>query len=177
VFVDRDGTLIAEAGYLSDPDGVVLLPGVAHALRQLRDAGLPVVVISNQAGVGRGRYPLAAAHATMARLRVLLRGHGVELDAVRFCPHAPDAGCACRKPGTRLFAEAAEDLRLSLASSVMVGDKRLDAEAGQAAGGMGLLVRTGYGRQEEAKEGRAPDAVFDDFAAAAAWILERYERL
>ena len=108
---------------------------------------------------------------------MLLRAEGVELDAVRFCPHAPDAGCACRKPGTLLLQEAAEDLRLSLASSVMVGDKRIDVEAGQAAGGMGVLVRTGYGREEEARDGRAPDRVFDDLQAAAGWILERYETL
>jgi histidinol-phosphate phosphatase family protein len=175
VFVDRDGTLVVEEGYLSEPARMQLLPGVARALRQLREAGLPIVVISNQAGVGRGLYPIERAYATMARLRRMLRAEGVELDAVRFCPHAPDAGCECRKPGTLLMRQAAEDLRLSLAGSAMVGDKRIDVEAGQAMGGMGLLVRTGYGREEEPKPGRAPDGVFDDLTAAAAWILERYE--
>jgi D-glycero-D-manno-heptose 1,7-bisphosphate phosphatase len=154
---------------------VRLLPGVARALRQLHEAGLPIVVVSNQAGVGRGRFGIASVHATMARMRRLLRDEGVELDAVRFCPHAPDAGCRCRKPGTLLLEEAAEDLRLALGSSVMVGDKRIDAETGQAAGGMGVLVRTGYGGDEEAREGPAPDRVFEDVPAAAAWILDRYE--
>jgi histidinol-phosphate phosphatase family protein len=175
VFVDRDGTLIVEEGYLADPERVRLLPGVARALRQLHDAGLPLIVLSNQAGIGRGRFPLERAHATMARMRRLLRAEGVELDAVRFCPHAPEAGCACRKPGTLLPEQAAEELRLSLPSSVMVGDKRIDVETGQAMGGTGLLVRTGYGREEEGRPGRAPDGVFDDLPAAAAWILERYE--
>jgi D-glycero-D-manno-heptose 1,7-bisphosphate phosphatase len=182
VFVDRDGTLIEEHGYLSDPARVKLLPGVASALRALAAAGLPVVVVSNQSGVGRGKFTLAQAHATMAQLRRLLREEGVELDAVRFCPHRPEDGCACRKPGTALLEEAAADLRASLFSSVMVGDKRLDAATGQAAGGLGVLVRTGYGREEEARlvdEGpsRAPDGIVDDFAAAATWILARHEAL
>jgi histidinol-phosphate phosphatase family protein len=175
VFVDRDGTMIVEEGHLSEPARMRLIPGVARALRQMRDAGLPVVVISNQAGVGRGLYTLERAYAMMARLRRMLHAEGVELDAVRFCPHAPDAGCECRKPGTLLMRQAAEDLGLSLAGSAMVGDKRIDVDAGHAMGGMGLLVRTGYGREEEAKPGRAPDGVFDDLPAAAAWILERYE--
>jgi histidinol-phosphate phosphatase family protein len=179
VFVDRDGTLIVERGYLGDPAGVELLPGAVAGLRLLRDAGFPVVVISNQSGIARGKFTLAAAHATMARLRRLLREQGVELDSIRFCPHAPEEGCTCRKPGTRLLAEAAEDLRLSLPSSAMVGDKRLDAETGRAAGGTGVLVRTGYGREEEARNADGafvpPDAVVDDFAAAAAWIVARHE--
>jgi len=175
VFLDRDGTLVVEEGYLSDPARMRLLPGVAAALRHLQAAGLPLVVISNQSGVGRGRFPLATAYATMARLRALLRSEGVELDAIRFCPHAPEEGCPCRKPGTLLLEEAAEDLRLSLVGSVMVGDKRLDAETGQAAGGSGVLVRTGYGREEEGRDGRATDATVDDLGAAAAWILRRYE--
>jgi histidinol-phosphate phosphatase family protein len=176
-FVDRDGTLVEEHGYLSDPAALRLLPGVAAALRETRAAGHPVVVISNQAGVGRGRYPLERAYATMARLRVLLRAEGVELDAIHFCPHAPDAGCACRKPGTLLIERAADDLQIALTASVMVGDKRLDAAAGRAAGMSGVLVRTGYGRDEEAAsgEGGEPPAerVFDDLAAALRWFCER----
>ncbi len=181
VFLDRDGTLVEEHGYVADPERIVLLPGVAAALRHLHDAGLRLVVVSNQSGIGRGLYTERAAHATMARLRRLLRAGGVELDAVRFCPHAPEAGCACRKPGTALFEAAAEDLRITLATSVMVGDKRLDAAAGQAAGGLGVLVRTGYGRDEEGRIADGsyppPDRVFDDLGAAAAWILGRVEGL
>lgn len=175
-FVDRDGTLVVEHGYLADPAAIELLPGVPAALRVLRDAGIPVIVVSNQAGVGRGLYPLERAYATMARLRTLLRGHGVELDAIYFCPHRPDEGCACRKPGTALLERAAEDQVLTLPASMMVGDKRLDAATAHAAGGFGVLVRTGYGREEEQRIGdgefeRAPDRVFDDLAGAAAWFL------
>ena len=149
LFLDRDGTLVVERGYLSEPAGLELLPGVAQGLREAHHAGLALVVISNQAGVGRGRYPLERAFATMAALRRLLRAEGVELDAIHFCPHHPDAGCACRKPGTLLLERAADDLRLSLAASTMVGDRSLDVAAGQAAGGAGVLLRTGYGHEEE----------------------------
>jgi histidinol-phosphate phosphatase family protein len=179
VFLDRDGTLVREVGYLDDPAGIELLPGVPEALRMLRHAGLPVVVVSNQAGVGRGRFPLRRVHDTMAALRLALRAEGVELDAITFCPHAPDDGCACRKPGTALLERAADDLVLSLRDSVMIGDKRLDVAAGQAAGGAGILVRTGYGREEETRIGsppfpRAPDRVCDDLREAAAWWLGRF---
>lgn len=179
-FVDRDGTLVIERGYLADPDDIELLPGVAAALRDLRRAGIPVVVVSNQSGVGRGLFPLSRVYAAMARLRRLLRAQGVELDGVYFCPHRPDAGCACRKPGTQLLERAAEDLQISLRGSLMIGDKRLDAATGQAAGGFGALVRTGYGRDEESRIGdgefeRAPDRVFDGLPEAAAWFVAACE--
>ncbi len=181
VFLDRDGTLIHEAGYLSDPDGVRLLEGVPAALARLKAAGFALVVISNQAGVGRGYYPIARAHAVMARLRRLLRERGVEPDGIYFCPHAPDAGCACRKPGTELLERAAEDHGLALRASAMIGDKRLDVEAGRRAGCRAVLVRTGYGREEErelggAAPGAGPDWIADDLGAAAAWLLEAPER-
>jgi D-glycero-D-manno-heptose 1,7-bisphosphate phosphatase len=179
LFVDRDGTLIVERHHLGDPEQVELLPGVAEALRMVRAAGHPVVVISNQAGVGRGKFTLARAHEVMARMRQLLRREGVELDAIRFCPHAPDAGCDCRKPEPRLLREVAEDLRLSLVASAMVGDKWIDVEAGHAVRGAGVLVRTGHGAEELATlrpEGaRQADLVCDDLPAAARWFLAEQE--
>jgi histidinol-phosphate phosphatase family protein len=179
VFLDRDGTIVVERGYLSDPDEIELLPGVARALRSLKAAGYPLVVVSNQSGVGRGLFPESRVHEAMARVREALRAESVELDAIYFCPHRPEEGCACRKPGTALLERAADDLLLSLRRSAMVGDKRLDVETAHRAGALGVLVRTGYGRDEEQREGeateRAPDAVCDDVAAAARWILERGE--
>jgi histidinol-phosphate phosphatase family protein len=153
IFLDRDGTLVEEVGYLSDPAAMRLLPGVAPALRSMRGSGHALVVISNQAGVGRGLFPLSRAHATMARLRELLRLEGVELDGVYFCPHHPDAGCACRKPGTELLERADEDLLLDPRRSAMIGDKRIDVEAGRRAGTRGILVRTGYGEEEARASG------------------------
>ncbi len=178
-FVDRDGTLIAERHHLADPEGVELLPGVAEALRTVRAAGHPVVVISNQAGVGRGLFPEANVHRVMARLRHLLRADGVELDAVRYCPHAPDEGCDCRKPGTRLLREAADDLRLSLPHSVMVGDKWIDVEAGHGVRAAGVLVRTGHGALEgmaaRAANAAPADLVCEDLPAAARWFLTQQD--
>jgi D-glycero-D-manno-heptose 1,7-bisphosphate phosphatase len=180
VFVDRDGTLVVERGYLSDPAGLEFLPGTAEALHDLKAAGMAVIVVSNQSGVGRGLFPLARVHEAMARLRVDLRAAGVELDGVYFCPHRPEDGCACRKPGTLLLERAAEDHLLSLRGSFMVGDKRIDAETGRRAGARGILVRSGYGREEEGAlddpdTGWPPDAVCDDLPAAAAWILATRE--
>ena len=180
VFLDRDGTLVVERGYLSDPADLELLPGVPGALTALHGAGYTLVVISNQSGVGRGLFPLSRVYDAMARLRRLLREHHVELDAIYFCPHRPEAGCDCRKPGPGLLERAADDLVLDLGRSFMVGDKLIDAEVGRRAGGQGVLLRTGYGRDEERRleepgAAGAPDAVLDDLPAAARWILAREE--
>ncbi len=174
VFLDRDGTLVVEKGYLSRPEELELIPGAGRALRRLHAAGYALVVVSNQAGVGRGIYPLEAAYRTMRQLRVVLRAEGIELDAVYFCPHRPEDGCACRKPGTALLEQAVANLRLSLRHSVMIGDKLIDAAAGQSAGAQGVLVRTGYGREEEARiaeAGQTPEHVTDDLEGAADWLL------
>lgn len=177
-FLDRDGTLVVERGYLSEPADIELLPGVPLALKNLRSAGYALVVVSNQSGVGRGLFPLERVHLAMAELRRCLRSQGVELDAIYFCPHRPEAGCACRKPRPGLLMRAAEDLVLDLRNSVMIGDKRLDAATGQAAGALGILVRTGYGEDEAQRVGESqndavPDQVCDDLAGAAHWVLMR----
>jgi histidinol-phosphate phosphatase family protein len=180
LFLDRDGTLVREIGYLADPDDLELLPGVPAALRAARNAGLPLVLISNQSGVGRGLFPLARVYEAMARLRQLLRAEGIELDAIYFCPHRPDGGCSCRKPGTALLERAAEDLLIALRRSAMAGDKLLDALTAHRAGALGILVRTGYGRDEEQRIAAAreageapPDQVTDDLGQAVRWFLER----
>ena len=136
-------------------------------------------MVSNQSGVGRGLFPLARVYQVMAALRHLLRRHGVELDAIYFCPHRPEDGCRCRKPGSELLERAAEDLVLDLRSCAMIGDKRIDVETAQRARAIGILVRTGYGAEEERRareEGRPrPDAVADDLAGAVRWLLAREE--
>jgi len=174
-FLDRDGTLVKEVGYLSDPEDLEILPGVPGALRALRAAGYALVVVSNQSGVGRGFFGEDRVHAAMARLRTGLRTAGVELDGIYFCPHRPDADCTCRKPGTGLIERAADDQLLALRESAMIGDKVIDARTGLNAGMAAYLVRTGYGRDEEqrlATEGLTGVRVVDDLASAVADLLD-----
>ena len=137
LFLDRDGTLIVDVGYPRDPALVEILPGAVAALRALaRDWVL--VVISNQSGIGRGLITPIEATAVHDRFVAAFAAEGVAFAGVYYCPHAPDAGCPCRKPAPGMLREAARDLGLDLATSVMVGDKAADVEAGIAAGGRGV---------------------------------------
>jgi D-glycero-D-manno-heptose 1,7-bisphosphate phosphatase len=135
-FLDRDGTLIDDPGYLGDPAGVVLLPGVAEAIARLRAAGFVTVVVSNQSGVARGLFAPAAVHAVNQRMaELLLAAHPqAHLDAIYFCPHGPTDGCLCRKPLPGLFQHAAQELALALPDSICFGDSERDLVAGTAAG-------------------------------------------
>ena len=172
VFLDRDGTLIEDPGYLGDPRQVVVLAGVPAALRRLREAGYALVVVSNQAGVARGLFTEDDVRAVNARLSELLAGNGAVVDAWYWCVHHPEltGPCACRKPGTELLERAARDLDLELPASWMVGDHPSDVEAGVRAGGRGILVLTGHGGHQDAPPG-AP--VAPDLAAATDLILAR----
>jgi D-glycero-D-manno-heptose 1,7-bisphosphate phosphatase len=179
VFLDRDGTLIREADYLADPDGVELLPGVPEALRRMRGAGLALVVVTNQSGIARGLYGEGDYRAVAARLDQVLAAERAPVDATYHCPHHPDVSgpCDCRKPDLGMHRAAARDLGLDLRRSWFVGDKASDVGAARAAGGRGVLVRTGYGRDAEAAGAVPSDVrVVDDLAAAADWIVEHVER-
>jgi histidinol-phosphate phosphatase family protein len=167
IVLDRDGTLIAERHYLSDPDGVALLPGVAEGLRALRAEGFGLVVASNQAGVGRGLFPEATVAAVHARLAAMLAEEGVVLDGTFYCPHHPDAGCDCRKPATGLVRQAAAALGPGAAAVAVIGDKRCDMELAGALGVPGVLVTTGYGASE-IEAGLRPDYTVNSIAEAAA---------
>jgi D-glycero-D-manno-heptose 1,7-bisphosphate phosphatase len=145
IFFDRDGTLIEERNYLSDPAQVSLMPGAAEAVRLAREAGRLAVVLTNQSGVGRGFFAMKDVEAVHRRLEELLAEDGAKLDAIYVCPHAPEDGCACRKPSPGLAVQAAGDLGIDLRASWMVGDKAADLELAAAAGMQGALVRTGYG--------------------------------
>lgn len=170
IFLDRDGTLIQEVGYLGDPEGVVLLPGVPEALRRLRDAGYALVLVSNQAGVARGLFTEDDVRAVNARLAELLAEHDVALDAWYWCTHHPEVGgpCDCRKPATGMLERAAREHGLDLARSWMVGDHPSDVECARRAGARGILVLTGHTGHGEAVD-EAP--VAKDAAAAADLIL------
>jgi len=145
VFLDRDGTLIEDRGYVSRPDQVRLLPGVADALVALERAGFLRIVITNQSGIGRGHYPASAFLETQLALEGQLRDAGANIDGVYHCPHLPDAGCLCRKPGTALHREAIASWGIDPSRSWCVGDQLRDLQPAGELGSRALLVRTGQG--------------------------------
>lgn len=173
VFLDRDGVLIEDTGYPSDPDTISLLPGVGAGLRQLQAAGWRLVVVSNQSGIARGKFDLLRLDQIHDRLRALLRAEGVELDALYFCPHHPagiapfNVPCDHRKPAAGMLRSAAAELALDLEQCWMIGDKESDVEAAHAAGVRAILL------------GSAPDthaeAAAADLQQAAAVILRPIE--
>lgn len=179
VFLDRDGTLLEEAGYVDRLERLVFFPFAVDAVRLLNRGGLAVVLFTNQSGVGRGIHTEAFVHEAHDLVTRRLAAGGARLDGIYYCPHHPQAvveafrqACDCRKPRSGMMRQAAADLGLDLSGSFTVGDKWSDVEAGRAAGGRGILVRTGYGRSTEAShDTAAAAAVVDDLAAAAAWIL------
>jgi len=140
VFLDRDGTLIEDPGYLSDPAGVRLLPGVPEALQAIRSAGYLLVLVSNQSGIGRGYFTRKQAEAVHRRVVHELARKGVVLDDARYCPHAPEEDCSCRKPRPGLLLAAASDLGIDLESSFMVGNSSADIGAGKNAGCRTILL-------------------------------------
>jgi D-glycero-D-manno-heptose 1,7-bisphosphate phosphatase len=150
VFLDRDGTIIEEREYLADPEGVTLLPGAAEALRVMSSAGYALVVVTNQSGIARGYFDDAAFRAVQHRMETLLAAENVRLDGVYMCPHHPaiTGACSCRKPGTALFRQAAAELGLDLVASIFAGDRLRDVLPAAELGGRGILVLTGYGREE-----------------------------
>ena len=140
VFLDRDGTLIEDTGYLAAPEEVRLLPGVTASLARLRGAGFRLVVVSNQSGVARGRFGVEALAAVHQRLAELLAAEDVHLDGALYCTHGPDDGCPCRKPRPGMLLSAAARLGVELSSSWMRGATPSDVEAGRAAGCRAALI-------------------------------------
>ncbi len=182
VFIDRDGTLTEEVGYVNHPRRLRLLPRSADAVRRLNRAGVPVVVVTNQAGVARGYFSEDVLRAVNRELEAQLKAAGAHLDGLYVCPHHPTEGtppwraeCECRKPKPGMLLRAADDLGLDLARSVMVGDKASDLEVAPRAGMQSVLVLTGYGVGEwEYRRSTftvEPDHVADDLLDAVEWFL------
>ncbi len=145
VFLDRDGTIMADPGYPSDPAGVELLPGAAAAIRTLNELEIPVVVVTNQSGIGRGLVPAERFEAVQREVERRLADAGARIDAVYHCPHDPTrVACRCRKPGTELFERAARDLGgIELRDAAYIGDRLRDVLPGVALGGRAILVTGG----------------------------------
>jgi D-glycero-D-manno-heptose 1,7-bisphosphate phosphatase len=182
VFVDRDGTLIEDVGYLSRCEDIRILPGAVEAIRKLRKAGFKIICISNQSGVARGKLSENQVREVNNRLQELLRAEEAELDAYYFCPHHPEAGeppyrtvCRCRKPEPGMLEKAETDHAIDLSASFLIGDSIVDVAAGRRAGVRTVMVMTGPGRETRSAAAWDPDTwpdfMAEDLLEAAALIL------
>ena len=180
-FLDRDGTINVDAGYIDRLERFELYPFAFDAIRLLRRAGYLIVVITNQAGVAQGLYGEDFVEVTAQFLRDYAAKSDTAIDGHYYCPHSPEATvakyrthCDCRKPKPGLALRAAQDLGIDLARSVVIGDRWRDISVANAIGARGILVRTGYGVAEERQPqaGITADAVCDDLIGAAVWLLD-----
>lgn len=174
VFLDRDGTINVDTDYVSRPEEVALIPGVAPAIARLNDRGLPVIVVSNQSGIGRGYFSTEDYERVRTRIEALLAEEGAHLDATYVCPHAPSdpPRCECRKPRTLLFRRAADEHGLDLARSWYVGDKLRDVEPSRILGGRGILIRGPATPPDDVRNARPYFPVVDTLADAVDHILD-----
>jgi D-glycero-D-manno-heptose 1,7-bisphosphate phosphatase len=184
IFIDRDGTLCEEVGYVNHVDRVRLLPNSAAAIRKANDAGYQTVVVTNQAGVARGYFAESLVDLVHDRVRLMLAESGARLDGIYYCPHHPEVGapayrrvCDCRKPSPGMLLRARDEMGIDLPSSYMIGDSVRDIEAGRRVSATTILVLTGYGRGELEYQSHGwtvrPDHVADDLQEAVDWILAR----
>lgn len=182
VFLDRDGTINEDPGYLSKIEQFIFLPQAVEALKLLQEAGFALVVITNQSGIARGYFTIEDLDKVHAYMGECLGSRGISLDGIYYCPHHPEKGlpqyvqsCTCRKPGSALLEQAAQELGIDLSQSYMVGDKMSDIGAGVRSGCKSILVLTGEGKKTWAKKENwqyQPSYVADNLYRAAEWILE-----
>jgi len=169
--VDRDGTINEERHHLRDPGELALIPGVAKALIRLRDElDMGIVVITNQAEIGRGNLTIDGLDRIHVHLRALLAAQGASVDAIEFCPHRPEDACVCRKPAPGMALAAAARIGFSLQDSFVIGDHASDMGLGRAVGATTVFVRTGHGIEEEAAAMPLADHLADDLTGAVAII-------
>jgi D-glycero-D-manno-heptose 1,7-bisphosphate phosphatase len=169
VFLDRDGTVIVDCHYLSDPAGVTFEPGAIGALRRLHNAGYGLIFVSNQSGIGRGLMTAEESDAVHQRVLDLLAAEGVPIAGSYICPHSPWDHCECRKPSPVLLRRAAVEHGIDLSQSFMVGDKKTDVDLGRATGCRTALYAV---HSNKDNEGAAPDYQSGSWAAIADWILK-----
>ncbi|HEX2722442.1 MAG TPA: HAD family hydrolase [Gemmatimonadaceae bacterium] len=171
VFLDRDGTIIEDAHYLSRPEQVRLIPGAAAAIARINALLLPVIVVTNQSGIGRGIFSREDHGRVTERVDELLGQGGARIDAAYFCPHAPEDDCQCRKPRKRLFEQAAADHRIDLARALYLGDRLRDIEPGLELGGDGVLIPSPETPQDEIVSARQRARVASSLGVALDWFL------
>jgi len=182
VFLDRDGTINVEVGYLSKREDFVLIEGAADAIKLLNDAGFLVVVVTNQSGVARGYFTEDDVMAVNDKMLFELNVAGAFVDAVYYCPHHPDFGgekygidCDCRKPNVGMIVKAQEKFEIDISESFVVGDHKGDIELGKNAGAKTIHVLTGHGEEEGkklAEAGIVPDCTSENLLSAVQYILD-----
>lgn len=181
IFLDRDGTLNPDPGYINSPDQFELFPGVPEALASLKRAGARLIVVTNQSGVARGLFSRKDLDAVHMKLKRLLDGAGVMLDAIYFCPHHPDDGCGCRKPNRGMIDQAVREFGVDLDRSYLIGDHLRDIELAKRVGARSILVTTGVVSLKEVERmnvsGTAPDGVASSLTEAADWLLTDVSRM
>ena len=171
VFLDRDGTIIYDIGYIREPNRVELIPGVVQALEILQDNGFVLVIISNQSGVGRGIMNEADLIKVHDQLIEILENNGIYVKKSYYCMHAPREKCPCRKPKPDMLFKAAEELAIDLSASFMVGDKPSDVEAGIKAGCRTAMIINQNDRKVIPNKEDKSHAFFTDLLSASRWIL------
>ena len=183
IFIDRDGTINEDTGYVSSPDELIIYPWAAEAIRLVNESGMKAIVITNQSGVARSLYTEQTLGVIHDRLTRELSRSGASVDGIYYCPHHPDIGdetyrkrCDCRKPRPGMLRDAARDHRIDLAASYVIGDKASDINLAAEVGARGALVLTGYGRETLRRRDRwpcEPVIVADDLLEAVKQILDR----
>jgi D,D-heptose 1,7-bisphosphate phosphatase len=186
VFLDRDGTINEEVGYLDSLDKLKMIPAAHEAIRLINLSGMKAIVVTNQSGVARGFFTEKFVRQTHEVIQTALLEKKASIDKFYYCPHHPTEGtgiylpnCNCRKPSPGMLLQAAHDLDIELGSSYMVGDRYRDVETAKKVGVKGILVKTGYGREvlqdvdpDVATAGNKPDFVAEDILEAVKWIMK-----
>ena len=174
IFMDRDGTVSEEIGYMYHAGLYKPFPWAGPAVRRINESGMKAVLITNQSGVGRGYFDEASVGEVHSILQADLARHQAKLDAIYFCPHPPEADCMCRKPRPGMLLQAKQDLDLDLTQSFVIGDKFVDVDLAYAAGARAVLVLTGYGRSQlegHKDQAHQPHFIAEDLLEAVESIL------
>ncbi len=180
VFLDRDGTINEDKGYINHPDRIELIPRSAEAINRLNKEGILSIIVTNQSGVARGYFKEELLPIMNRRLEDLLKEKKAQIDAIYYCHHHPDDNCSCRKPRSGMLKKAAEEFNLNLKDCFVVGDKYTDVVLGHNVGAKSVLVLTGYGKgqweydRQEWENG--PDYVAEDLYEAVSWILKEVKK-
>jgi D-glycero-D-manno-heptose 1,7-bisphosphate phosphatase len=183
IFIDRDGTINKDIGYVSSPDELIIYPWAAEAVRLINESEFKAIVITNQSGIARQLYTEETLDAIHERLTYELASEHARIDAIYYCPHHPKIGderyrrvCECRKPNSGMLRQAAREHDIDLARSYVIGDKASDINLATGAGARGVLVLTGYGRETLAGRGRwpcEPAIIADNLLEAVKLVLDR----